>query len=167
MIYYLAPLFSVAIVLTIFLPSFLSLPLSSQISNRDDDTDIPVNITTAVDSIGTRQKEAFSKLTLAYDRWDSEIGCSRFRDKFRRWKVNESAVQQNDGRDYSQLKLDHISVRVVQDTWIPDILDGLYECRCGLSCLWTQNEALADQPDVLLYQIFHPPETVVNAPEST
>jgi alpha-1,4-fucosyltransferase len=166
-IYYLAPLISIAIVLAIFLPSFLGLPLSFQISNREEDTEIPLNITTAIDSIGTREKEAFSELKPAYDRWDSEIGCSRFRDKFRRWKVNESAVQKTDGGDCSRLKLDHVSVLVMKDTWIPVILDGLYECQCRLSCLWTRNDALADQPDVVLYQNVHPPETTVNALDTT
>jgi hypothetical protein len=117
-IYYLAPLIAIAIALTIFLPSFPGLPLSFRISNREDDTNIPLNIMTAVDSIGTRQKEAFSDIKPAYDRWDSEIGCSRFRDKFRRWKVNESAVQQTGGGDCSRLKLDHVSVLVMQVTWI-------------------------------------------------
>jgi alpha-1,4-fucosyltransferase len=162
-IYYLAPLIAVVIALAIFLPSFLGLPLSFRNSNREDDIEIPVDIMTAVDSIGTRQKEAFSELKPAYERWDSEIGCSRFRGKFKRWKVNESAVQQADGGDCSQLKLDHVSVLVKEMTWIPDILDGLYECRCGLSCLWTRNVALADQPDVVLYQSVRPPETAVNA----
>jgi hypothetical protein len=160
-IYYLAPLIAIAIALAIFLPSFPGLPLSFRISNREDDTEIPLNITTAVDSIGARQKEAFSDIKPAYDRWDSEIGCSRFRDKFRRWKVNESAVQQADGGDCSRLKIDHVSVLVMQVTWIPDILDGLYECQCGLSCMWTRNDALADQPDVVLYQYVRPPETAV------
>jgi hypothetical protein len=67
------------------------------------------------------------------------------------------------GGDCSRLKLDHVSVLVMKDTWIPDILDGLYECQCRLSCLWTRNDALADQHDVVLYQNVHPPETTVNA----
>ncbi|XP_078173101.1 alpha-(1,4)-fucosyltransferase-like [Carex rostrata] len=160
-IYYLAPLLAIAIALTLFLPSFLSSSPSPslQVSDKEDDTEIPINITTVIDSIGTRPREAFADLKQAYDRWDSEIGCSRFRDKFRRWKVNESAVQQADGGDCSEFKLDHVSVWAKAVSWVPEALDGLYECRCGLSCLWTQNEVLADKHDVDLYEAYGPPET--------
>ncbi|KAF3337711.1 alpha-(1,4)-fucosyltransferase [Carex littledalei] len=156
---YLASLLAVAIVLTLVLPSFLGTSPSLRIIDKKDDAKIPVNITTAVDSIGTRPREPFTDLKLAYDHWDSEVGCSRFRDKFRRWKVNKTAVQQTDSGDCSKLKLDHVSVHVKMVMWIPDYLDGLYECRCGLSCLWTRNEALADRADVGLYQFYSPPET--------
>ncbi|KAF0935233.1 hypothetical protein E2562_031269 [Oryza meyeriana var. granulata] len=41
-----------------------------------------------------------------------------------------------------------VAVRGV--TWVPDILDGVYQCRCGMTCLWSRNEeALADAPDVI------------------
>ncbi|KAJ4814148.1 hypothetical protein LUZ62_026714 [Rhynchospora pubera] len=164
-IYYLAPLLTVAIALTLFLPSFLgsspppSPSPSLPISDKEDNTEIPINITTAVDSIGTRQREPFSDLKLAYDRWDSEVGCSQFREKFRRWKVNASVVQPADAVGCSELKLDHVSVWAKAVSWVPDILDGLYECRCGLSCLWTQNEVLAHPADVEFYQALGPPET--------
>ena len=157
---YLASLLSVAIVLTLVLPSFLGTSPSLRIIDKKDDAKIPVNITTAVDSIGTRPREPFTDLKLAYDHWDSEVGCSRFRDKFRRWTVNKMAVQQTDNGDCSNFKLDHVSVHVKMVMWIPDNLDGLYECRCELNCLWTRNEALADRADVGLYQFYGPPETV-------
>ncbi|KAJ4756650.1 hypothetical protein LUZ62_091055 [Rhynchospora pubera] len=155
-IYYLAPILAVATALTIFLPSFLGSFPSLHFSGKKDSL---VNITTAVDSIGTRPREPFSDLKPAYDRWDSEVGCSQFRDKFRKWKVNNTAVQQINSGGCSEFKLDHVSVLVKQVMWIPDILDGLYECRCGLSCLWSRNDALADHADVDLYQFFGPPET--------
>jgi alpha-1,4-fucosyltransferase len=161
-IYYLAPLLAVAIALTIFLPSFLgsSSSPSLQLSEKEDNIENPVNITTAVDSIGTRQKEPFAELRPAFDRWDSEVGCPRFRDKFRRWKVNETAVQQADSRDCPKFKLKHVTVWAKAVSWVPDVLDGLYECRCGLSCLWSQSDVLADRPDVEVYQAYGPPQTV-------
>lgn len=42
-------------------------------------------------------------------------------------------------------------------TWIPDNLDNLYPCRCGLSCLWTKSPVLADKPDALLFETSTPP----------
>jgi hypothetical protein len=162
-VYYLAPLLAVAIALTLFLPSFLGSSSSSpplQVSEKEYDIEIPINVTTAVDSIGARQKERFVDLKLAFDRWDSEVGCPRFRDKFRRWKVNETAVQQADNRDCPKFKLNHVTVWAKAVSWVPDVLDGLYECRCGLNCLWSQSDVLADQPDVELYQAYDPPQTV-------
>jgi hypothetical protein len=117
------------------------------------DTPAPV-ILTAVDSIGSRPKESFSDLIPVYDRWDQEIGCDRFRTKFKGWKVNASAVQEIDRYDCSMLKMSHASVHVKISSWLPDILEGLYLCRCGLSCLWTRNEALADKADVWLWVTF-------------
>lgn len=45
-------------------------------------------------------------------------------------------------------------------TWIPDNLDNLYSCRCGLSCLWTKSPVLADRPDVLVFENVVPPARV-------
>ncbi|KAJ4756651.1 hypothetical protein LUZ62_091056 [Rhynchospora pubera] len=160
-IYYLAPLLAIAIALFLFLPSLIgtSPSPSLQIFDKEKNIEVPINITTAVDSIGTRPREPFSDLKSAFHRWDSEVSCTRFRDKLRRLKVDESAVQQTKGGDCSELKLDHVSVWAKVPGWVPDILDGLYECRCGLSCLWTRNEVLADPADVELYQFYAPPDT--------
>lgn len=51
----------------------------------------------------------------------------------------------------------HVSVLVKGWTWIPDNLDSLYSCRCGLSCLWTKSPVMADKPDVLLFENVIPP----------
>ncbi|KAJ3675194.1 hypothetical protein LUZ60_004236 [Juncus effusus] len=163
-IYYLAPLLATAIALTLFLPSFLGSSNSvSPIAESKNDTrinkSIVINITTAVDSIGTRQKENFSDLKPVFQKWDSEIGCIKFKNKFAGWTVNDSAVQKMDGGDCSEYKLDHVSVWARAVSWIPEVLDGLYECNCGLTCLWSRNEALADNADVEFYQALPPPET--------
>ncbi|KAJ1696338.1 hypothetical protein LUZ63_004850 [Rhynchospora breviuscula] len=115
----------------------------------------PPVILTAVDSVGSRPKETFSDLITTFDRWDQEVGCDRFQEKFKGWTVNASAVQEIDRYECSELKMSHASVYVKLASWVPDILDGLYQCRCGLSCLWTRNEALADKADVWLWVTFH------------
>ncbi|KAL0326341.1 UNVERIFIED_CONTAM: Alpha-(1,4)-fucosyltransferase [Sesamum radiatum] len=51
----------------------------------------------------------------------------------------------------------HVSVLVKGWTWIPDNMDNLYSCRCGLSCLWTKSSVLADKPDALLFETTTPP----------
>ncbi|MCE3215341.1 4-alpha-L-fucosyltransferase [Datura stramonium] len=57
----------------------------------------------------------------------------------------------------NELKMDHVSVLVKAWTWIPDNLDNLYSCRCGLSCLWTKSSVLGDKPDALLFETATPP----------
>ncbi|CAA6667687.1 unnamed protein product [Spirodela intermedia] len=55
------------------------------------------------------------------------------------------------------MELSHVSVLIKGWTWIPDNLDQLYSCRCGLSCLWTKSAVLADKPDALLFENAMPP----------
>ncbi|KAJ3675193.1 hypothetical protein LUZ60_004235 [Juncus effusus] len=149
---------TIGLIIAIFVfPSLDFSSLSPPVSNSD--TQKTTNIKTALDSIGTRPKDSFSDLTSAFKKWDWEIGCGTFKEKFKGWKVNESAVQETDGGDCSATKMDYVSVWVKAHSWIPDVLDGLYDCKCGVRCLWTQNEVLADQADVWFYQSSAPPET--------
>lgn len=53
--------------------------------------------------------------------------------------------------------MNHVSVLVKKWTWVPDNLDNLYQCRCGLTCLWTKSNVLADHPDVLFFETSTPP----------
>ncbi|MFQ6650302.1 hypothetical protein Gotur_022112 [Gossypium turneri] len=53
--------------------------------------------------------------------------------------------------------MEHVSVLVKGWTWIPDNLDNLYSCQCGMSCLWTKSPVLADKPDALLFETATPP----------
>ncbi|KAJ4814146.1 hypothetical protein LUZ62_026712 [Rhynchospora pubera] len=170
---YLIPILSIAFVCTLFLFSSLDFSSYSISPVSDNSVSSPTTTTkvvstpppiptstpapvilTAVDSIGSRPTETFSDLIPVFDRWDREVGCDRFQAKFKDWKVNASAVQDIDRYNCSELKMSHASVHVKISSWVPDIMEGLYLCRCGLSCLWTRNEALADKADVWLWVTF-------------
>ncbi|XP_052203211.1 alpha-(1,4)-fucosyltransferase [Diospyros lotus] len=105
--------------------------------------------------------EPFRDLLAAFKKWDAQVGCSRFREKHKRPPENgssSSALQEGGGElGCGELKMKHVSVLVKGWTWIPDNLDNLYSCRCGLSCLWTKSSVLADKPDALLFETTTPP----------
>lgn len=106
--------------------------------------------------------EAFADLAAAFRKWDSQVGCSRFKEKHGEIKQNKSkgpsSLQEIGGEsECGDLKLNHVSVLVRGWTWIPDNLGNLYSCRCGLSCLWTKSSVLADKPDALLFETTTPP----------
>lgn len=94
------------------------------------------------------------------------MGCDRFREKIGGGLGNGSSsasLQQVGGDSSSEcggLKLNHVSVLVKGWTWIPDNLDNLYSCSCGLSCLWTKSSVLADKPDALFFETSTPPRQV-------
>lgn len=89
------------------------------------------------------------------------MGCDQFREKTNGVSLNHSKVvslQEFGGdSDCGGFKLNHVSVLVKGWTWVPDNLDNLYSCRCGLSCLWTKSNVLADKPDALLFETSTPP----------
>lgn len=97
--------------------------------------------------------DPFKDLFGAYKKWDSQVGCYQFRQKHLGLMKNGSilsSLQDVDGElECSELKMNHVGVLVKGWTWIPDNLDNLYACRCGLSCLWTKSSVLVDKPDVL------------------
>ncbi|KAI9124376.1 hypothetical protein K1719_004298 [Acacia pycnantha] len=102
--------------------------------------------------------EAFSDLVGAFRKWDSRVGCSRFRERYDNKSMGPSPFQEIGGDSKCEgLKLKHVSVLVKGWTWIPDNLDNLYSCQCGLSCLWTKSTVLADKPDALLFETTSPP----------
>lgn len=105
--------------------------------------------------------EPFRDLPKAFEKWDSQVGCSQFREKHRELLGNGSKTSsiQNAGGGIQcgELQMSHVSVLVKGWTWIPDNLDNLYSCRCGLSCLWTKSSVLADKPDALLFETTTPP----------
>ncbi|KAL7156101.1 hypothetical protein ABFS83_03G120300 [Erythranthe nasuta] len=107
------------------------------------------------------EPEPFKDLLKAFNKWDSQIGCSQFRAKHRESLANASKISslQNVGGaiQCGELQMNHVSVLVKGWTWIPDNLDNLYSCRCGLSCLWTKSPVLADKPDALLFETTTPP----------
>lgn len=95
----------------------------------------------------------------AYRKWDSQVGCQQFRHKHRGLMNNGSvSVQDVYGEvKCSVLKMKHVSILIKGRTWLPDNLDNLYSCRCGLSCLWTKSPVLVDKPDALLFETTTPP----------
>ncbi|XP_050212304.1 alpha-(1,4)-fucosyltransferase [Mercurialis annua] len=106
--------------------------------------------------------EPFVDLFSAFKKWDSQVGCDRFREKYKSFINNGSAVssslQEFGGSDCGdEVKMRHVSVLVKGWTWIPDNLDNLYSCPCGLTCLWTKSSVLADTPDALLFETSTPP----------
>ncbi|KAF2290960.1 hypothetical protein GH714_017386 [Hevea brasiliensis] len=109
--------------------------------------------------------DPFVDLVIAYKKWDSRVGCNQFRERYRNLirvgssGSNRSASLQEAGGDSecNDLKMGHVSVLVKGWTWIPDNLDNMYSCQCGLSCLWTKSPVLADKPDALLFETTTPP----------
>ena len=115
----------------------------------------------SINSNSRASQEAFSDLVGAFRKWDSQVGCARFREKhsgFNQSKSKPSSLQEiGNESQCGDLKLNHVSVLVKGWTWIPDNLDNLYSCRCGMSCLWTKSSVLADKPDALLFETTTPP----------
>ncbi|KAF7139957.1 hypothetical protein RHSIM_Rhsim06G0094900 [Rhododendron simsii] len=103
--------------------------------------------------------DPFSDLFGAFRKWDAQVGCSQFREKHKGLVKNGSlAFQEADGElGCGEVEMGHVSVLVKGWTWVPDNLDNLYSCRCGLSCLWTKSPVLADKPDALLFETVSPP----------
>ncbi|CAN4099926.1 unnamed protein product [Withania somnifera] len=112
-------------------------------------------------TISTSKPDPFSNLLSAFKKWDSQMGCAQFREKHKGLLGNSSSgsLQNVDDGELkcNELKMNHVSVLVKGWTWIPDNLDNLYSCRCGLSCLWTKSSVLADKPDGLLFETSTPP----------
>jgi alpha-1,4-fucosyltransferase len=108
--------------------------------------------------------DPFTNLIGAFRKWDSQVGCARFKEKHKALvpvQSNGSSSLQDFGLECPELKMEHVSVLVKGWTWIPDNLDNLYSCRCGLSCLWTKSSVLADRPDALLFETTTPPPQVL------
>ncbi|KAF0908452.1 hypothetical protein E2562_025419 [Oryza meyeriana var. granulata] len=114
----------------------------------------------ALDTLGLRSSEQFMALHDA--RWDAAVGCPAFAEKHRSWSPDPAALQEPEVAPCGELRFPHVALAVRGVTWVTDILDGVYQCRCGMTCLWSHNEeALADTPDIVLYEIWPPPNTVI------
>ncbi|CAL8997902.1 unnamed protein product [Prunus brigantina] len=146
--------------LILFLCSFLEFPSISTSIQPMKDPNLSLSLTKST-------PDPFTNLISALKKWDSQVGCAHFRGKH-----HEALLQsQNQNGSSSSLqqvqlgiesecretKVEHISVMVKGWTWIPDNLDNLYSCPCGLSCLWTKSSVLADKPDALLFETTTPP----------
>lgn len=142
--------------LILFLCSFLEFPsVSTSIQPPIDDPTLSLTKSTP---------DPFTNLIGAFRKWDSQVGCARFREKHKSLTQNNgsssssypSSLQQQSACG-KKPQMDHVSVLVKGWTWIPDNLDNLYSCPCGLSCLWTKSAVLADKPDALLFETTTPP----------
>ncbi|CAA0840875.1 Alpha-(1-4)-fucosyltransferase [Striga hermonthica] len=139
--------------IVVFLTGFLEFPSAKFLipSPKDSITLTPSN----------SSPDPFKDLFQAFKNWDSQVGCSEFRGKHEDLLKNGSKIaslQNADGEiRCGELQMKHVSVLVKGWTWIPDNMDNLYSCRCGLSCLWTKSQVIADNPDALLFETTTPP----------
>ncbi|KAH6836018.1 fucosyltransferase 13 [Perilla frutescens var. hirtella] len=143
-----------AALIILFFTGFLELPsTNSAVSSAKDSIIYSLS--------KSDSPEPFKDLFKAFKKWDSEVGCAQFREKHRDLLVNGSKIsslQNVEGEiECGELQMKHVSVLVKGWTWIPDNMDNLYSCRCGLSCLWTKSSVLADKPDALLFETTTPP----------
>ncbi|KAG4939448.1 hypothetical protein JHK82_045171 [Glycine max] len=110
------------------------------------------------------QSKAFTDVVGAFKKWDSEVGCARFKKEINQQRngsnygFSTSLQDQFGGQlECGVLKMKHVSILVKGWTWIPDNLNNMYICPCGLSCLWTKSLVLADNPDAFLFETTKPP----------
>lgn len=105
------------------------------------------------------ESESFEDLLGAFKKWDAKVGCAHFREKHQApLPVTGSRISSlQDEIPCGELQQNHVSVLVKGWTWIPDNMDNLYSCGCGMSCLWTKSSVLADKPDALLFETVTPP----------
>nr|CAB3459509.1 unnamed protein product [Digitaria exilis] len=171
---YVAPMLASAAILLLLLSGYFELPsISSSLS-----TPAPLlpgagstRFPTALDSVGSRDRDPFTSLLEAFNAWDVAVGCPRIRAKLTAAEelpganataqVSASAAITGGaawrGARCEDLATRHVGVLVKGWTWIPDALDGVYTCRCGVSCIWSKSAAAVDRPDALLFEGATPP----------
>lgn len=105
--------------------------------------------------------DPFSDVLMDFKKWDFQVGCARFKENHKdsiRGNVSSGSLQvSGGGLGCGKLKMKHVKVLVKGWTWIPDNLENLYSCRCGMTCLWTKSPVLADSPDALFFETSTPP----------
>jgi alpha-1,4-fucosyltransferase len=154
---YVAPMLASAAILLLLLSGCYELPSTSSL------TAAPASrFPTALDSVGSRDPAAFTSLLAAFRDWDAAVGCPRVRAKI---AANATAV--TGGATWGGARCEempparHVGVLVKGWTWIPDALDGVYTCRCGVSCVWSKSAAAVDRPDAMLFEGATPPPQVL------
>ena len=110
----------------------------------------------------TSSSSSFTDLLDAYNQWDAKVGCSSMSSDGNSGASisHNPSLQSPHPVACSSLKQKHVVVYIKEWTWIPDNLQNLYSCDCGLTCMWTKSQILADDPDVLLYESATPPRQV-------
>ncbi|CAN6357770.1 unnamed protein product [Urochloa humidicola] len=166
---YVAPMLVSAAILLLLLSGYFELPSISSLS-----TPAPIlpgagatRFPTALDTVGSRERDPFTSLLEAFNAWDAAVGCPRIRAKLAADPVaNATAASASaaitggaawGGARCEDLATRHVGVLVKGWTWIPDALDGVYTCRCGVSCIWSKSAAAVDRPDALLFEGATPP----------
>ena len=170
---YVAPMLASAAILLLLLSGYFELPSISSLS-----TPAPLlpgagasatRFPTALDSVGSRDRDPFTSLLEAFNAWDAAVGCPRIRAKLAAAELPAANATASaaitggaawGGARCEELKTRHVGVLVKGWTWIPDALDGVYSCRCGVSCVWSKSAAAVDRPDALLYEGATPPPQV-------
>ena len=146
-------------------PSMSSLSMLAPFLSGAGATHFP----TALDSVGSRDRDPFTSLLEAFNAWDAAVGCPRIRAKLAAAELPAANATASaaitggaawGGARCEELKTRHVGVLVKGWTWIPDALDGVYSCRCGVSCVWSKSAAAVDRPDALLYEGATPPPQV-------
>lgn len=109
---------------------------------------------------------AFTSTVSAFRKWDVQAGCAGFRAQHAAApeESRSAFLQDPNAVSCSDVKQKHVSVLVKAHTWIPDNLNSLYACDCGLSCLWEKSSVLADDPDAHIYETYKPPAKVSTNP---
>jgi hypothetical protein len=98
-----------------------------------------------------------SSMVATFRKWDSEMGCAAFREKYDIPTMKRTTfLQDPNSVACSELKQKHVTILVKRSTWLPDSMHGLYSCGCGLSCMWEKSSLLAYDPDVEMYETTHP-----------
>ncbi|KAJ1264982.1 hypothetical protein BS78_08G042300 [Paspalum vaginatum] len=163
---YVAPMLASAAILLLLLSGYFELP---SISSLSPTTPAPLlagstRFPTALDSVGSRDRDPFTSLLEAFNSWDAAVGCPRIRAKLAANATGaaEPPASITGGAAWAtvtcgDLATRHVGVLVKGWTWIPDALDGVYTCRCGVSCVWSKSAAAVDRPDVLLFEGATPP----------
>lgn len=168
---YVAPMLASAAILLLLLSGYFELPSISSLS-----TPAPLlpgagatRFPTALDSVGSRDRDPFTSVLEAFNAWDAAVGCPRIRAKLAAagLPAGANATAQASaaitggaawvGARCEELSTRHVGVLVKGWTWIPDALDGVYTCRCGVSCVWSKSAAAVDRPDALLFEGATPP----------
>ncbi|KAL2231872.1 alpha-(1,4)-fucosyltransferase [Sesamum indicum] len=144
-----------ALIIFFFTTSFLEFPSA----NSSVSSTLEYSIFETLSN--SSKPEPFIDLHKAFNKWDSQVGCAQFREKHKELLGNRSKIsslQDAEGQiQCGELQMNHVSVLVKGWTWVPDNMNNLYSCRCGLSCLWTKSSVLADRPDALLFETTTPP----------
>jgi alpha-1,4-fucosyltransferase len=153
---YVAPMLASAAIL-LLLSGYFELP---SISSLTTSPAAPGSrFPTALDSVGSRDPAAFTSLLAAFRDWDAAVGCPRVRAKL---AANATAAVTGGARcEEMPPSRRHVGVLVKGWTWIPDALDGVYTCCCGVSCVWSNSAAAVDRPDAVLFEGATPPPQVL------